>query len=199
MYTRPPPASSLTPRSSAPQNGRSSGPIRRGTHGRTALWRFVAMTYRRAVVLLLLSLSAACAGGGASSVPTAPPVATPPFPVGQMTDQALVVGGVTRQFRVHVPAGTTTPKAVVRYPPPGAGLRHPDRAGAAGAPGRQHDDAVHPRAESGRAWGTEPARPRHPERSALPLAPPRRGWRLDGDLRCPSQWRSGEHLGCKML
>jgi polyhydroxybutyrate depolymerase len=30
-----------------------------------------------------------------------------------MTDQTLVVGGVTRQYRVHVPAGLTTPKAVV--------------------------------------------------------------------------------------
>jgi polyhydroxybutyrate depolymerase len=30
-----------------------------------------------------------------------------------MTDQTLVVGGVSRQYRVHVPAGLTTPKAVV--------------------------------------------------------------------------------------
>lgn len=37
----------------------------------------------------------------------------PPYPVGQLTDHALVVGGVTRQYRVHVPPGTTTPRAVV--------------------------------------------------------------------------------------
>jgi polyhydroxybutyrate depolymerase len=75
----------------------------------------ITMRYRRAVVLLL-HLTAACAGGTggtAPSVPTEPPPATPPFPVGQMSDQTIVVGGVTRQFRVHVPAGTTTPKAVV--------------------------------------------------------------------------------------
>ena len=70
------------------------------------------MRYRCAVFLLVF-LTAACAGGAASSVPTDPPPTTPPYPVGQMTDQTLVVGGVTRQFRVHVPAGTTTPKAVV--------------------------------------------------------------------------------------
>ncbi len=70
------------------------------------------MQYRCAMFLVLF-ITAACAGGAASSEPTEPPSKTPPFPVGQMTDQTLVVSGVTRQLRVHVPAGTTTPKAVV--------------------------------------------------------------------------------------
>jgi len=35
-----------------------------------------------------------------------------PYPVG-LTDQTITIGGVVRQFRVHVPPGMTTPKAVV--------------------------------------------------------------------------------------
>ena len=58
-------------------------------------------------------LLAACGGSSAPSGPAGPPPSAPPYPVGQMTDQTLVVGGVTRQYRVHVPAGMTTPKAVV--------------------------------------------------------------------------------------
>ena len=58
-------------------------------------------------------LLAACGNGSATSGPAGPPQLSPPYPVGQMTDQTLVVGGVTRQYRVHVPAGMTTPKAVV--------------------------------------------------------------------------------------
>ena len=40
-------------------------------------------------------------------------VCASPYPVGQLTDHTLVVGRATRQYRVHVPPSTTTPKAVV--------------------------------------------------------------------------------------
>ena len=53
----------------------------------------------------------ACGGGSAPAAPAGP--SAPPYPVGQMTDHALVVGGVSRQYRVHVPPGTTLPRAVV--------------------------------------------------------------------------------------
>jgi hypothetical protein len=86
-------------------------------------------------------------------------------------DPARGVGGGTLCGRGAVRRMSHLP-AFVRYPSPGAALRHPDRAGAAGAPGREHDDTVHPRAESERAWGTAPARPEYPQRSPLPLAPP---------------------------
>ena len=58
-------------------------------------------------------LLAACGSGSTPSTPVSPPQSTPPYPVGQMTDQTLAVGGVTRQYRVHVPPGMSTPKAVV--------------------------------------------------------------------------------------
>jgi len=69
---------------------------------------------RRSVPALLLgSLTIACAGGAASSGPSGPNPPTPPYPVGQLSDRTLVVGGVTRQYRVHVPPGLTTARALV--------------------------------------------------------------------------------------
>lgn len=58
----------------------------------------------------------ACGGGGGAQAPS--PAPTPvapsaPYPAG-LTDATLQVGGVTRQYRVHVPPGvTTSPTAVV--------------------------------------------------------------------------------------
>jgi hypothetical protein len=49
----------------------------------------------------------------------------------------------------HVPA-------LVRDPPAGGRLRHPDGAGVARAQGCQHDHDLHARAQPGRTWGREP-------------------------------------------
>jgi len=49
--------------------------------------------------------------------------------------------------------------ALVRHPPPGGQPRHPHRPGAAGPPGRQHHDDVHPRPQPGPRGGAEPGRP----------------------------------------
>lgn len=68
---------------------------------------------RAALLVPLVGLYLAACGGATSSAPSGPPPSTPPYPVGQMTDQTLMVGGMARQYRVHVPAGMTTPKAVV--------------------------------------------------------------------------------------
>jgi len=65
------------------------------------------------LVPLVSMLLAACSSGSPPTTPVSPPQSTPPYPVGQMTDQTLAVGGVTRQYRVHVPPGMSTPKAVV--------------------------------------------------------------------------------------
>ncbi|MFM8509594.1 MAG: hypothetical protein ACKOCU_04610, partial [Betaproteobacteria bacterium] len=68
--------------------------------------------------LLFLTCSAAtllsaCGGGGnaSSAAPGITPIAAP-YPAG-LSDQTLAVVGVNRQYRVHVPAGLTSPKAVV--------------------------------------------------------------------------------------
>ena len=66
--------------------------------------------------LLLGTILSACSSAVTEPDATRPTPSTPPYPVGKMTDQTLVVGGVTRQYRVHVPAGLTTPKAVVFVP-----------------------------------------------------------------------------------
>ncbi|MFN8760721.1 MAG: hypothetical protein ACK5XJ_00075 [Burkholderiales bacterium] len=67
------------------------------------------------ILLLGLLLITACGGGGGGSAPvnsTPTPIPTP-YPVG-LTDQSIVVNGVVRQYRVHVPAALTgAPKAVV--------------------------------------------------------------------------------------
>ena len=68
---------------------------------------------RAALLIPLVGLCLAACGGATSSAPAGPPPSSPPYPVGQLSDRSLVVGGVTRQYRVHVPAGMTTPKAVV--------------------------------------------------------------------------------------
>ncbi len=63
-----------------------------------------------------LALVAACAGSAAAPVapptPPTPPPAAPPYPAG-LSDQTLTVGGVARQFRVHVPPGSAAPRALV--------------------------------------------------------------------------------------
>ena len=69
--------------------------------------------HRSALSALAFVALTACNSASGPSTPVGPPSSTPPYPVGQMTDQSLVVGGVTRQYRVHVPAGMNTPKAVV--------------------------------------------------------------------------------------
>ena len=69
--------------------------------------------HRSALYGLAVVTLTACNGVSGPSTPVGPPSFTPPYPVGQMTDHTLVVGGVTRQYRVHVPAGMNTPKAVV--------------------------------------------------------------------------------------
>jgi len=63
------------------------------------------------LALAALAALAACSAGGSSTSPVVPEV--PPYPVGQLTEQTIVVGGVTRRFRVHVPAGLSAPTAVV--------------------------------------------------------------------------------------
>ncbi|MFN8717541.1 MAG: alpha/beta hydrolase family esterase [Gemmatimonadaceae bacterium] len=63
--------------------------------------------------IIVGALLSACTSAATQPDASGPTPSTPPYPVGQMTDQTLVVGGVTRQYRVHVPAGLTTPKAVV--------------------------------------------------------------------------------------
>jgi polyhydroxybutyrate depolymerase len=64
-------------------------------------------------------MTAACGGGGGNggsggvTPPASPPVSTSPYPAG-LSDAALQVAGVTREYRVHVPSGvTTSPTAVV--------------------------------------------------------------------------------------
>lgn len=65
---------------------------------------------RTAVTAVGLVLSAC---GGRATTPTTPPPVPPPYPTGLST-QTITVGGVVRQFRVHVPAALTgTPAAVV--------------------------------------------------------------------------------------
>ncbi|MFM8344953.1 MAG: alpha/beta hydrolase family esterase [Betaproteobacteria bacterium] len=62
---------------------------------------------------LAATLLSACGGGGSAS--TAAPGSTPiaaPYPAG-LSDQTLAVAWVNRQYRVHVPTGLTSPKAVV--------------------------------------------------------------------------------------
>jgi hypothetical protein len=49
--------------------------------------------------------------------------------------------------------------ALVRDAPPGGRPRHPHRTGAPRAPGRQHDDDLHARAEPRARCGAEPGRP----------------------------------------
>ena len=49
--------------------------------------------------------------------------------------------------------------SLVCHPPAGGEPRHPYRPGVARAPGRQHDDDLHPRSQSGPGWGPEPGRP----------------------------------------
>lgn len=65
----------------------------------------------RCLVAGLVTILTACGGGGGGSdTPTPTPT---PYPVG-LTDQTMVVNGVTRQYRVHVPATLSgAPKAVV--------------------------------------------------------------------------------------
>jgi polyhydroxybutyrate depolymerase len=58
-----------------------------------------------------LAALAACSAAGTSPSPDVPE--DPPYPVGQITERTIVVGGVTRRFRVHVPAGLASPAAVV--------------------------------------------------------------------------------------
>ena len=54
--------------------------------------------------------------------------------------------------------GTAHVPALIRYTPARGWVRHSDRAGAAGPRGRQHDDDVHARAQSGPAWRAQPCR-----------------------------------------
>jgi polyhydroxybutyrate depolymerase len=61
-----------------------------------------------AVLIAMFSAVATCHAGG-------------PYPVG-LTDQTISVNGVLRQFRVHVPAGVTTPRALVLVLHGGGGL-----------------------------------------------------------------------------
>jgi polyhydroxybutyrate depolymerase len=58
---------------------------------------------------------AACGGASGGASPAPPPVAAPPaapYPAGP-SDQGLTMAGVARQYRVHVPAGLSTPRAIV--------------------------------------------------------------------------------------
>ncbi|MFM7707991.1 MAG: alpha/beta hydrolase family esterase [Gammaproteobacteria bacterium] len=71
------------------------------------------------MVLLILSsmlVVASCGGGGGGTQPSPPPTPvapTAPYPAG-LSDATLQVGGVTRQYRVHVPPGVTiAPVALV--------------------------------------------------------------------------------------
>jgi polyhydroxybutyrate depolymerase len=67
------------------------------------------------LALLAIAILAGCGGGAgdaATAVPTAPAAPSAPYPAG-LTDHTLAVAGVVRQYRLHVPAGLTTPKAVV--------------------------------------------------------------------------------------
>ena len=56
----------------------------------------------------------ACGGGGADAKASTPtPIPAPaPYPAG-LSDQVLAVNGVQRAFRVHVPSGLSSPKALV--------------------------------------------------------------------------------------
>jgi hypothetical protein len=53
---------------------------------------------------------------------------------------------------------TTPAQHAGGHAPAGSGLRHPGRAGAARAPGRERDEALHARAEPRRARRAEPGR-----------------------------------------
>jgi polyhydroxybutyrate depolymerase len=64
------------------------------------------MRYRLALVPLVLLLAA-----WVSALPTLARASTP-YPPG-LSDQTLIVNGVQRRFRIHVPAGVTTPVAAV--------------------------------------------------------------------------------------
>jgi polyhydroxybutyrate depolymerase len=74
---------------------------------------------RTQLLPLLVALEVVCCGCGAtrSMTVSGPDAGTSadaggPYPDG-LSDQSLEVGGVVRRFRVHVPAGLSTPKAVV--------------------------------------------------------------------------------------
>ena len=45
--------------------------------------------------------------------------------------------------------------ALLRHPPAGRRLRHSDRAGAAGPPGRLHHHDLHSRPQPRRSWGAK--------------------------------------------
>ena len=67
------------------------------------------------IALLAIAVLAGCGGGAgdaAPASPTAPTAPTAPYPAG-LTDQTLPVAGVVRSYRLHVPAGLATPKAIV--------------------------------------------------------------------------------------
>ncbi|MFN8934689.1 MAG: hypothetical protein ACK5Y0_02130, partial [Pseudomonadota bacterium] len=70
----------------------------------------------RTLAFLATVVAAGCGGGSGDAAPAPPPVAPPPpaapYPTG-LSDQSLTVAGVARQYRVHVPAGLATPKAIV--------------------------------------------------------------------------------------
>jgi polyhydroxybutyrate depolymerase len=68
-----------------------------------------------AVAFFATAWLAACGGGSGDASPAPPPAAaqpSAPYPAG-LSDQALTVAGVARQYRVHVPAGLSAPRAIV--------------------------------------------------------------------------------------
>jgi polyhydroxybutyrate depolymerase len=74
------------------------------------------LTHPAALMRMLVLWSALTLGGllGCATGTTPPEVpADPPYPLGQLSDRSLVVGGVARQYRVYVPPGLTAPVAVV--------------------------------------------------------------------------------------
>lgn len=72
------------------------------------------------LVAAMMALLAACGGGGTTSAAPQPPGA-PGYPVG-LTTQTIQSGGVTRQFRIHVPPALQAPRAIVFVLHGGGGL-----------------------------------------------------------------------------
>jgi hypothetical protein len=82
--------------------------------------------------------------------------------------------------------------ALLRDPSIGGGIRHPDGAGAAGAPGREDDDDLHPRVAAGGPRSSQPGGPIAGRGlRSLQVFPFTAPWRCIDDARGQSNYKLG--------